>query len=383
MTIHGERLPDDAAPYDQQIYKVGCDISANQVTFDFQVAVYQRFCGTLSDLFQDTLVDLDGDFNVIPAAAESWEVSDDGLTWTFHIAPGLQWSDGTPLTLNDFVWNLDWAIATAEAGVGCAACTVFNPLIDTSLEGDAYWAPENRYIESVEVSEDGLSAAMKYRKNYAGWLGVLQQQLIAPQYWANVANDDIAGAAVPGTDSLLEQPVNGPFLVSAASSEGIDYVHNPLWTADTGPYLDQLRLRFYGSKDGEFTAFLNGEIDVTLNTSMADVKALQSVDPSIGRAQVDDRLAAGIKFHRGYRRSDHVRREVERRPIRDEQYFQRMNASGRRPRGEIDHVAVFVDLDKEDVAATLEAPVTCRAGVCDEIVGVHAVTYQDKTPIQS
>jgi|GEM_PF-2577977 len=212
----------------------------------------------------------------------------DGFTVNISMMEGLQWSDGEPFTLRDLAWNLDWAIATAQAGVGCAVCTVFNPIIDTSLEGDAYWAPENRYVESIDVSEDGLTAAIHFAQNYAGWMGVFNQQLIAPQFWEGIADEDINGTAVPGSDSLLEMPVNGPFMISAASSEGIDYVPNPLWTADTGPYLDELRLRFYGSKDGEFTAFLNGEIDVTLNTTMADVKALQSVDPSIGRAQVDD-----------------------------------------------------------------------------------------------
>ena len=138
-----------------------------------------------------------------------------------------------------------------------------------------------------------MTAAVKFRKNYAGWMGVLNQQLIAPQFWEDIADEDINGTAVPGSDSLLEMPVNGPFLIAAASSEGIDYVPNPLWTADTGPYLDELRLRFYGSKDGVFTAFLNGEIDVTLNTTMADVKALQSVRPvhrsRAGRRQLDVR----------------------------------------------------------------------------------------------
>lgn len=38
----------------------------------------------------------------VPAAAESWEVSADGLTYTFHLRPGLKWSDGTPLTAGDF-----------------------------------------------------------------------------------------------------------------------------------------------------------------------------------------------------------------------------------------------------------------------------------------
>jgi peptide/nickel transport system substrate-binding protein len=212
----------------------------------------------------------------------------EGFTVNLKMKPDLSWSDGAPFTLHDYAWNLDWALSTAQAGVGCVYCLQFNPLIDPSLEGDALYAPENRYIESVEVSEDGLSAAVKYRQNYAGWIGQLNQpQLLPPQFWQDIPADEIASTAVPGNPKLLEMPSNGPFVISAASSEGIDYVPNPLFTADTGPYLDELRLRFYGSKDGEFTAFLNGEIDVTLNTTMADVKALQSVDPSIGRAQVD------------------------------------------------------------------------------------------------
>lgn len=100
VTIYGERLPEDARPYDEQIHREPCDITANHTTFDFVVAVYQRFCG--SDMFQDQLVNLDKDFNVIPNSAESWEVSEDGLTWTFHIKEGLQWSDGTPLTAYDW-----------------------------------------------------------------------------------------------------------------------------------------------------------------------------------------------------------------------------------------------------------------------------------------
>ena len=38
----------------------------------------------------------------VPAGAERWVVSDDGLTWTFHLRPDLKWSDGTPLTAETF-----------------------------------------------------------------------------------------------------------------------------------------------------------------------------------------------------------------------------------------------------------------------------------------
>ncbi|MCY3899479.1 MAG: peptide ABC transporter substrate-binding protein [Caldilineaceae bacterium] len=100
VTVYGTELPADAKPYDEQVYRVAADINQSASTFDFPVAVYNRYC--LADLFQDTLVSLDKDFNVIPGAAESWDVSEDGKVWSFHLRPGQVWSDGTPLTAYDY-----------------------------------------------------------------------------------------------------------------------------------------------------------------------------------------------------------------------------------------------------------------------------------------
>lgn len=57
------------------------------------------------DLFEG-LVWMDGEGKVQPAQAESWEVSDGGKRYIFHLRNGLQWSDGQPLTAQDFV--LGW-----------------------------------------------------------------------------------------------------------------------------------------------------------------------------------------------------------------------------------------------------------------------------------
>lgn len=51
------------------------------------------------------LLRLDEKNEAQPALAESYDVSDDKLTYTFHLRDGLQWSDGTPLTANDFVFS--------------------------------------------------------------------------------------------------------------------------------------------------------------------------------------------------------------------------------------------------------------------------------------
>lgn len=51
----------------------------------------------------------------VPAAAERWEVSADGLSWTFHLRAGLKWSDGSPLTAADFVASWRRALLPALA----------------------------------------------------------------------------------------------------------------------------------------------------------------------------------------------------------------------------------------------------------------------------
>jgi oligopeptide transport system substrate-binding protein len=47
----------------------------------------------------------DADGKIIPGAAESWSVSPDGLTWTFKMRAGAKWSDGTPVTADDYVYS--------------------------------------------------------------------------------------------------------------------------------------------------------------------------------------------------------------------------------------------------------------------------------------
>lgn len=56
-------------------------------------------------LCESGLVQLTEGGETIPDLAESWEVSDDKLTWTFHLRDGIVWSDGTPITASDFVYG--------------------------------------------------------------------------------------------------------------------------------------------------------------------------------------------------------------------------------------------------------------------------------------
>ena len=52
---------------------------------------------------------------LVAAGAERWEISDDGLTYTFHIRPDARWSNGDPVTAHDFVFGLQRLVDPATA----------------------------------------------------------------------------------------------------------------------------------------------------------------------------------------------------------------------------------------------------------------------------
>ena len=56
------------------------------------------------------LTKLDSNNNVVGAVAEGWFISDDGLKYTFHLRTNAKWSDGKPVTANDFEYSWKRAV---------------------------------------------------------------------------------------------------------------------------------------------------------------------------------------------------------------------------------------------------------------------------------
>ena len=56
------------------------------------------------------LTKIDSNNNVRPGMAETWEISDDGLVYTFHIRNNAKWSDGKPVTAHDFEYSWKRAV---------------------------------------------------------------------------------------------------------------------------------------------------------------------------------------------------------------------------------------------------------------------------------
>ena len=58
---------------------------------------------------------LNRDFEIIPAAALEWSGNEDGTVWTFKLDPALMWSDGNPVTANDWVATFRYGADPAHA----------------------------------------------------------------------------------------------------------------------------------------------------------------------------------------------------------------------------------------------------------------------------
>lgn len=97
--------PDGREFADEQVYRSLYSSEVTTMNYLVSGATYELVVGANTI---DSLVENDTFGNILPCGAESWEVSEDGLTWTFHLRAGQYWYDADgnqkdPVTANDYV----------------------------------------------------------------------------------------------------------------------------------------------------------------------------------------------------------------------------------------------------------------------------------------
>ncbi len=93
-------------------------IDAEPTTLDPQTASDSAALLAIENLYEG-LARLGENNEPTPAAAESWEHNEDYTKFTFHLRPGLTWSDGSPLTAGDFVYGMQRALDPATRSTTC------------------------------------------------------------------------------------------------------------------------------------------------------------------------------------------------------------------------------------------------------------------------
>ena len=249
-TVHGLVLPADALPYSEQVLRIPCSNTRNEVTFDFSVSVYQRYCN--SDLFNDALIEFDKSYTPQPGTAESWSVADDGMTWTFKLYEGLMWSDGTPLTAHDYVatfrlsaspdhaWDLAWYYTFIDKG----GIKNWDAVIAGELPVEDLGV---RAVDdlTLEIVTKGVFPPFPQIMKYASTLQKKALEEHGPYY-----NND------PATSVS-----SGPYMLETFDpGNKIAVVANPHYTGYRPPRLARIE-GIYMSPATFFIAYLNNEID--------------------------------------------------------------------------------------------------------------------------
>lgn len=191
----------------------------------------------------DTLVEPDENLQMRPALAESWEVSDDELTWTFRLRPGVTFHDGSPLTSEDVAFS-------------------YNRIIDEELTNvDKFSA-----VTSVEAPDPATVVIRVDRPvpNMLTNLGGFKGMAIVSR--RNVESGEIATHPV-GT---------GPFaFANQRSGDSITLVANPdYW--DGAPDISGVRFRFISEPSTALSALQAGEIDWTDSVPPQRVQQLRN-----------------------------------------------------------------------------------------------------------
>lgn len=100
----------------------------------------------LHDLLEG-LVAHDAFANVVPGVAESWDVSEDGLTYTFNLREDARWSNGSRVTANDFVFSYQ-RILNPETGAKYA--NILYPILNAEAVNNGEMAPEEVAVVAVD-----------------------------------------------------------------------------------------------------------------------------------------------------------------------------------------------------------------------------------------
>ena len=221
------------------------------------------------------LLTLDENGQLKEGQAESWETSEDGLTWTFHLRDGLKWSDGTDLTAEDFVYS--WQRVCDPNVAAPYAETVLGMVkgYDEAVAGD---------ITKLDVQapdEKTVVVNLAHPCSYFGELAAFAT--LNPVQKATVeANGD---AWATSADTYIS---NGPFMMTEwVPGSHITFSKNPnYWNAEAIK-LDKLEFELIEDSNAAYSAYTSGEVDMIKDVPTEEIPSLQGneefhVDPIIG-----------------------------------------------------------------------------------------------------
>jgi len=227
----------------------------------------------VASLVWHTLLSISHDFKYIPQlAAEPIPTTANGgvtvgengdaMTVTWKIRDGLKWSDGEPLTCDDFKYAYEWVMDPNNVGVitaGWEDITAFDCPSDT----DMVW---------------------HFGKIYSGYLTIMTSPLPRHYLGSIPVADQTKGAGFE-LDKIADLPVSGAFKYeSVTPGQELRLARNDNYTngrTGAAPYLDNIIFKWYGDPDAMIAGFRGGEIDVAFDLADSDIPKVQDLGEQV------------------------------------------------------------------------------------------------------
>ncbi len=223
----------------------------------------------------ECLLTNDENGQIAPGAAESWEVSEDGKTYTFKLRDGLKWSDGTPLTAEDFVYS--WQRVCDPNVAAPYAETVLSMVegYDDAIAGD---------IEKLNVEAPDDQTFVVHLKDACPYFESLAAfATLSPVQKATIEANGDAWATDAST-----YVSNGPFYITEwVPSSYILMEKNPNYWDAENVKLDGIKFNLIEDANAAYNAYNAGEIAMIKDVPTEEIPSLKDrddffVEPIIG-----------------------------------------------------------------------------------------------------
>ncbi len=234
---------------------LGVMLGTNVMSLDTNLATDGDSFEVIADCI-DGLMQMDKDGAAVPALAESFDVSDDGLTYTFHLRDA-KWNNGTPVTANDFVFA--WRRIAKEAGE-------YAYMLDEigNIKGAA------EIISGSEADLTTLAVSAPDDKTFVVELNVPVSFFPSLMYFPTFypINEEFYNSLADGTYGTSPETFlsNGAFVLESYTpgTANLSVKKNPdYWDADRVK-LAGINYQVVGSSDNALTAFRNKTLDVVM-----------------------------------------------------------------------------------------------------------------------
>ena len=273
-----KRLRRNASGFRYEIGSYGGTITyatiSEPLTFNYALANDAGSSGYLGYLFEGLTETSWLTDEVEPALAESWESSEDGLTWTFHLREDVQWHDGAPFTAQDVDFTFNRILYNDDVPTTDRA-----PFLFRFLNDDGEWQEERMSVTAV----DDYTIQCVLPSPFATFLRSMGTAI----YPSHILEPVLDSGDFESLWDINTEPAEvigtGPFTISEyVPQERLTLQRNPnYWLQDEEgnhlPYLDEVIYHIVPDFAAELAAFQSGETDYhgVLGEEYATLKGME------------------------------------------------------------------------------------------------------------